>query len=72
MTVTAIPKAEEDIKLLPRNPVVTKSSVNRPYITLNVEEIILEKSAELGGMVARQQQQFCTGYQIFLMQMHEF
>jgi hypothetical protein len=46
MTVTAIPKAEEDIKLLPCNPVyvVKKSSVNRPYITLNVEEIIPEKS----------------------------
>ena len=44
LTATAPPTVEEDIKLLLRDPVVTKSSVNRPNVTLNVEEIMPDKS----------------------------
>ena len=44
LTATASPTVEEDMKLLLRDPVVTKSSVNRPNVTLNVEEITSDKS----------------------------
>jgi hypothetical protein len=44
------------------------------YKTVSLRAFCLghKNSAELGGMVVRQQQQFCIGSQIFLMQMHEF
>ena len=36
LTATATEKVEEDIKLLLRNPVTSKSSMNRPNVTLSV------------------------------------
>ena len=44
LTATATPSVEEDIKLLLRNPVINKSSMNRPNVTLSVEELLHDSS----------------------------
>ena len=44
LTATATENVEEDIKLMLRNPVTTKCSMNRPNVTLNVEELPHDKS----------------------------
>ena len=44
LTATATESVENDIKLLLRNPVISKSSVNRPNITQKVEELSSDSS----------------------------
>lgn len=44
LTATATANVEDDINLLLRNPVTSKSSMNRPNITLNVEELAHDKA----------------------------
>ena len=44
LTATATERVEEDVKLLLRNPVTSKSSMNRPNIILNVEELLHDSS----------------------------
>lgn len=43
LTATATPHVEEDIKLLLRDPVKCVSSMNRPNVTLKVEELVDDK-----------------------------
>ena len=45
LTATATEGVENDIKLPLRNPVISKSSVNRPNITLKVEELSSDSSS---------------------------
>ena len=44
LTATAIPTVVDEIKQLLRHPLVAKTSVNRPNICLNVEELVTDKS----------------------------
>ena len=44
LTATATANVEEDIKLLLRNPIISKNSMNHPNVTLNVEELPQNKS----------------------------
>ena len=44
LTATATANVEEDIKLLLRNPITSKNSMNRPNVTLKVEELPHNKS----------------------------
>lgn len=44
LTATTTSNVEEDIKLLLRNPVTTKCSMNRPNVTLSVEELVHDKT----------------------------
>lgn len=46
LTATATPEVEDGIKQLLRDPVVHKSSVNRPNITMKVEELTTDTSVE--------------------------
>ena len=45
LTATATETVENDIKLLLQNPVISKSSVNQPNITLKVEELSSDLSS---------------------------
>ena len=45
LTASATETVENDIKLLLQNPVISKSSVNQPNITLNVEELSSDLSS---------------------------
>ena len=44
LTATATANVQDDINLLLRNPITSKSSMNRPNITLNVEELSQDKT----------------------------
>ena len=44
LTATATAAVKDEIKLLLRNPVVSQSSMNRPNVTLKVEELEQDKS----------------------------
>ena len=46
LTTTATPKVEDDIKKLLRNPVVSKSSINRPNITLSATELVISPDSD--------------------------
>ena len=46
LTATATPKVEDTIKKLLRNPVVSKSSVNRPNITLSTTELVISPNSD--------------------------
>ena len=46
VTATATPEVEDGIKQLLRGPVVHKSSVNRPNITMKAEELTTDTSVE--------------------------
>ena len=52
LTATVTANVEEDITLLLRNPVTSKSSMNRPNVTLNVEELTHDKSLPLAAQFA--------------------
>ena len=53
LTATASLIVEEDIKSLLHDPVVVKSSVNRPNITLAAEEILVDKTSSYFNMFAK-------------------
>ena len=59
LTATATPTVEEDIKLLLRNPVVRKMSMNRPNVTLNVEEVKEDKSLNHAEQFAKRVAEIC-------------
>ena len=59
LTATATPAVEEDIKLLLRNPVVQKKSMNRPNVTLNVEELKDDKSLNHAEQFAKRAAEIC-------------
>ena len=59
LTATATPAVEEDIKLLIRNPVVQKKSMNRPNVTLNVEELKDDKSLNHAEQFAKRAAEIC-------------
>ena len=44
LTATATTAVKEEMQLLLRNPVISQSSMNRPNVTLNVEELEPDKS----------------------------
>ena len=46
LTATAIPKVENEIKKLLRNPMVTKASINRPNISIAATEIEMPPSSD--------------------------
>ena len=59
LTATATPAVEEDIKLLLRNPFVQKMSMNRPNVTLNVEELKEDKSLNHAEQFAKRASEIC-------------
>jgi len=59
LTATATPAVEEDIKLLLRNQVVQKISMNRPNVTLNVEELKEDKSLNHAEKFAKRAAEIC-------------
>ena len=44
LTATATTAVKEEMQLLLRNPVISQSSMNRPNVTLKVEELKPDKS----------------------------
>ena len=44
LTATAAAAVKEEVELLLRNPVISQSSINRPNVTLKVEELQQDKS----------------------------